>query len=195
MSTRATAESLVSAANDLLEIGGPEAVTMRSVGAAAGVSRTAPYRHFRDKDDLLHAVAAAILKNLGNAMERYAADNTIEGSELYRACLGYVQEAIDHPERYNLVFGRHQLDEPSTTMSEIADAAVLRFYRYVAQAQHSDGLRKGDVRTLTAIIWSALHGIVSLTLSSHLVEPRMIDGASRYPELIRQLIDGLSNKE
>jgi Bacterial regulatory proteins, tetR family len=43
---------------ELLDSGGPDAVTLRGVGARAGVSRGAPYRHFADKESLLTAVAA-----------------------------------------------------------------------------------------------------------------------------------------
>src|SRR4051794_16883803 len=53
-----TRAAIVAAAGRLLEVGGPEAVTLRSVGAEAGVSRSATYRHFEDKADLLRALAA-----------------------------------------------------------------------------------------------------------------------------------------
>lgn len=52
-----TRRALLDAAAELLDLGGPEAVTLREVGARAGVSRGAPYRHFADKDSLPTAVA------------------------------------------------------------------------------------------------------------------------------------------
>ena len=82
-------------AGSLLASGGPGAAIMGAAGAAAEVSCAAPCRHFKDKNDLLHAIAVAILKNIENAMERGAADSTMEGSELYQTCIGYVQEAIN----------------------------------------------------------------------------------------------------
>ncbi|MFI6702265.1 helix-turn-helix domain-containing protein [Streptomyces sp. NPDC050509] len=47
-----TRRALLDAAAELLDLGGPEAVTLREVGARAGVSRGAPYRHFTGKDSL-----------------------------------------------------------------------------------------------------------------------------------------------
>ena len=61
MTTRDTTESvrsrIVEAAVELLESGGPDAVSTRAVAAAAGVQPPAIYRHFGDKDGLLEAVA------------------------------------------------------------------------------------------------------------------------------------------
>lgn len=60
--------AILAAAGDLLESGGPDAVTLRSVGASAGLSRSAPYRHFRDKADLLAALALGTLIGLTTAV-------------------------------------------------------------------------------------------------------------------------------
>jgi hypothetical protein len=54
-----TRETLVSAAAELLDRGGPDAVTLREVGHLAGVSHNAPYKHFAGKESLLAAVASA----------------------------------------------------------------------------------------------------------------------------------------
>ena len=53
-----TRDTLVAVAAQLLDEGGPEAVTLREVGHRAGVSHNAPYKHFADKEALLAAVAA-----------------------------------------------------------------------------------------------------------------------------------------
>lgn len=186
-----TPATLVAVASHLLEIGGPEAVTLRAVGSAAGLSRTAPYRHFKDKEDLLRAVATETLKKLTTAMHQGANNSTHEASPLYRACLGYAQEALNHPEQYKLVFGSRQFQVPSQSMNQAADTAVSNFYNYVAKAQEEEGLMAGDVRIITAIVWSSLHGMVSLAVTGHLREPRMVDGASRMPELIATMLQGM----
>jgi len=60
-----TRDALVRVAGELLERDGLGAVTLREVGGRAGVSRSAPYRHFAGKEALLAAVAAADLRALG----------------------------------------------------------------------------------------------------------------------------------
>ena len=55
--TGATRERLIAAAKQLVDEGGPGAVTLREVGRRAFVSHNAAYRHFVNRDALLAAVA------------------------------------------------------------------------------------------------------------------------------------------
>ena len=51
---------------------GPQAFTIREVARRAGVSHNAPYRHFRDKDELLEAIAADGFARLTAAMRKWS---------------------------------------------------------------------------------------------------------------------------
>ena len=68
-SAAATRHSLIDAAGVLLDLGGVEAVTLREVGARSGVSRSAAYRHFADKESLLTVLATNAMSELGDALE------------------------------------------------------------------------------------------------------------------------------
>ena len=70
----ATRCALLNSAAALLDSGGPGAVTLREVGARAGVSRGAPYRHFAEKESLLTAVAAEGWERIGDQMNALQAD-------------------------------------------------------------------------------------------------------------------------
>src|ERR1700694_2348779 len=86
----ATRQSLLEAAGALLDVGGPEAVTLREVGARTGVSRSAPYRHFADKEALLTVLAMNALNRLGDTLEGLAhSDNPPERS-LHAALLSLI---------------------------------------------------------------------------------------------------------
>lgn len=61
---RLTRERIVAAVTDLLETGGIEAVSTRTVGEALDVHPTALYRHFRDMDELLRDAADRILDGI-----------------------------------------------------------------------------------------------------------------------------------
>src|SRR6266702_3244482 len=61
-------EALLLAAIRLIGEVGPTAFTLREVARRAGVSHNAPYRHFRDRDDLMAAVAAQGFRELTQAM-------------------------------------------------------------------------------------------------------------------------------
>jgi len=61
--------ALIAAARTLLDEGGPKAVELRETARRVGVSPTATYRHFRDKDSLLAAVAAEGFRAIGTALD------------------------------------------------------------------------------------------------------------------------------
>jgi len=73
-SAAATRRALLDQAAALLDRGGPDAVTLREVGARAGVSRGAPYRHFCDKQSLLTAIAAESWERLADHMRELQED-------------------------------------------------------------------------------------------------------------------------
>jgi AcrR family transcriptional regulator len=183
-STGDTRAALVAAASKLLTQGGPEFVTLRAVGAATGVSRTAPYRHFADKDDLLSAVAAESMNRLTEAMRAGAADLAAGGTPLYRACLGYARAAMESPEHYRLMFGDFPINRPSAELERAADECARVLYDLVGEAQEEGALAGGDVREAGTLLWAALHGLVDLTLTRHLHEPRTVDGIEAMPTLL-----------
>ena len=86
-SAAATRRALLDSAAELLDGGGPGAVTLREVGARAGVSRGAPYRHFADKESLLTAVAAEGWQRVGDHMHALQADERLGPDERLRAAL------------------------------------------------------------------------------------------------------------
>ena len=63
---------LVDAARRILEADGPSALSLRAVAREAGVSPAAPYHHFKDKGELLDAVALEGWDALGQALAQVA---------------------------------------------------------------------------------------------------------------------------
>jgi AcrR family transcriptional regulator len=82
-----TRRALLDAAAELLDQGGPEAVTLREVGARAGVTRGAPYRHFADKDSLLTAIAAGSWERIGDRVHALRVDPALPADEKLRGAL------------------------------------------------------------------------------------------------------------
>src|SRR5437762_9411798 len=101
-SAAATRRALLDAAADLLDEGGPDAVTLREVGARAGVSRGAPYGHFADKESLLTAVATESLDRLADEISslRGTPPDRLRGALTALVALGRRQ-----PHRYRQMFG------------------------------------------------------------------------------------------
>jgi AcrR family transcriptional regulator len=175
--TRDTRHALIAAASDLLARGGPAHVTLRAVGAAADVSRTAPYRHFQDKDDLLSTVAAENLAVLKSEMQRAVADTTADSTPLFRACLAYVRVAWEYPNHYRLEFGGDYAIKPNRMLEDAAIDFNKYFEELVVDAQRSNTLIAGDVREVGPLLWVLLHG---LAMSNHLVTDRGCEPGTGY---------------
>src|SRR5690348_18281996 len=97
-------EALLQGALRVIAEFGPAAFTLREVARRAGVSHNAPYRHFRDKDELLALVATQGFERLTTAMKRYAARGST-AQERFRLCgRGYVSFALRWPQHFLVMF-------------------------------------------------------------------------------------------
>jgi AcrR family transcriptional regulator len=156
---RGTRDRLIEVAGGLVDEGGPAAVTLREVGARAGVSHNTPYRHFADKRDLLAAVAAGSLRDLA-ARFRAAGGAGGDGAErVQRAALAYLQWAAEHPARFKLVFGAWG-PEPHDELGAAAGAATDAMHACVAAAIE-DGSLVGEPERVAAMVWALGHGAVT----------------------------------
>jgi AcrR family transcriptional regulator len=171
--------ALLDSAIPLLRDGGPHALTLRAVARAAGVSQTAPYRHFADRAALVAAVAAESFRQLHAqllaaartpATTLGAAPTTARGG-LQAVALAYVRFALEHPAEYRVMFG--------SEMAALADAGARGAGREVVDAREAvfallrDGIaalqqhglvRAGDVRAMALTAWALVHGLVMLAL-------------------------------
>ena len=95
--SRTSLAEIVSAGRDLLESGGPASLTMRQVADRVGVRAPSLYKHVRDRDALLDAVAAATVSDVAERLE--SSDGALESLlRTYRAF------AHQWPEGFRLMF-------------------------------------------------------------------------------------------
>jgi AcrR family transcriptional regulator len=104
MDTISRATQISIEARRLLEIGGMDAVSMRRVAQAVGVTATAIYRHFPDRAALLNGLADEGFRELAKSLKdlRSAAGST--SSRLAKMADVTVDFAVGHPHLYELMF-------------------------------------------------------------------------------------------
>jgi AcrR family transcriptional regulator len=185
-----TRAAIVAAAGRLLESGGPDAVTLRSVGAEAGVSRSASYRHFDDKADLLRALAAQALIELALRI-RHDAEREGHPSRLHRGCAAYLDHALERPHHYQLVFGDTPITQSSAQLESAADDGMRALRELVERAQADGELGPGPSRELATVLWVLLHGLAQLQITGHLHEPRTLDGETGLADLLTLALKAL----
>ncbi|MCG8458048.1 MAG: TetR/AcrR family transcriptional regulator, partial [Holophagales bacterium] len=130
--------ALVEAASSLLEIEGVAALSLRRVAREADVSHSAPYRHFRDKHELLEAVAAAGFRALEARLEAVVARFPDDPRrQILEACRAYVAEVLERPQRTHLMFGSFL--DPSRRSEELSSAITSSFGKLVATVRRGEG--------------------------------------------------------
>ena len=162
---------IVEAAIHLLETDGPDAVTLRAVAAAVGVSHMAPYRHFRSKDLLLAAVAERGFDEMSDGMAREAEAEVTALARLRAFGQGYVGFALRRPALYRLMFGAKRDDDHRPEGLERAGA---RAYGFCADTVAAVLAQQGPVdlgrhRALTVATWSLVHGLALLLIDAQVV--------------------------
>ncbi|MEP7021268.1 MAG: TetR/AcrR family transcriptional regulator [Pseudonocardiales bacterium] len=155
---------IVAAAKSLLaKSASADAVSIRAVANAVGVTAPSIYLHFADKDDLLSAVVADVFTELDAAMLS-AADEFTEPMERMRAFgMAYVKFAISHPEHYRIA----AMDPcPRPNVDEVlATSAFEHFNETVKQCMDAGIFAEGDPLPITLELWAAAHGIAALMIT------------------------------
>lgn len=154
---------LVEAAASLLAEGGPEAVTLRAVGARTGLSRSAAYRHFADKDELLAGAAAEGFRTLTARLREAHARGRTPRTRLGRMIDAYCAFALAEPAHYDLMLGpAARKDHPE--VQEAALEALGMLVEAVADLQAAGDLPPGDPLRHAGLLWATAHGGVQLAL-------------------------------
>jgi AcrR family transcriptional regulator len=161
---------------------GVDALTLRTVGRRLGVSRTALYRHFADKNALLATVAREGFRTFRLALidAWVGAGQGLAGFEAMGAA--YVRFAVAHPSHYRVMFGRFL--EKATADPELGQEASGAFQALVdalVQLQERKLARPDDPRQLALFVWAVVHGVAMLAIDGQLRGPeRDIDGLTRF---------------
>ncbi|HZC36596.1 MAG TPA: TetR/AcrR family transcriptional regulator [Chthoniobacterales bacterium] len=162
---------LLNAALALISEVGPQAFTLREVARRAGVSHNAPYRHFRDKDELLAAVAGQGFERLNAAMKRSAARG-FSPEERFRLCgHGYISFALRWPQHFLVMFDLLSSRDKYPEYARAGDEAFATLLAFVVECQQAGLLAGGDAEPLAFMAWSMVHGIAKLALSHQLPFP------------------------
>jgi len=141
------------------------------VARRAGVSHNAPYRHFRDKDELLAVVAVQGFERLNSAMKRSAARGTTP-LERFRLCgRGYISFALRWPQHFLVMFDLPSSRDKYPEYAGAGEEAFATLLKFVVECQRAEVLPGGEPERLAFMAWSMVHGIAKLASSSHLPFP------------------------
>jgi AcrR family transcriptional regulator len=137
-------------------------LSLRQIARDIGVSATAVYRHFPDKQALLKALANAGIEELGRS--QLAAAEAARGTNAAFAATGraYVHFALAHPGLFRLIFSH--LDPIGETV--FGDSLAARMLR--EKAALAVGGDAAQAQRLTVQAWAVVHGLAMLMLDGQL---------------------------
>jgi AcrR family transcriptional regulator len=152
-------DALIEAARGLVADKGPGGLTLVDAARLCGVSPAAPYRHFRDLDALLDALAGRGFALFGERLT--SAGTATHSREAVLPALGaaYLAFAREEPGYYGAMFGRKAGARAAPTSDTGAFATLLAG---VAGAGLPEGV---DIRLVALHIWALSHG--GATLFAH----------------------------
>ena len=187
--------ALLQEANVMLKESGIDGLSLRQLAERVGVSRMAPYHHFKDKHDLLCALATEGFRELDRLIDR-ASPQASSAKELQATLAGFVRDylrfAIDNPDRYELMFGR-PIWKGANPSAELKDTAFACFRHYAERiaALVGNSLPKGrKPLRLAQASWATLHGLCRLIIDGIYVNQADMNQVSE--EAVRMLLTVLS---
>jgi AcrR family transcriptional regulator len=173
--------ALLQAAVRTIRTHGVDGLTLRGVGSAVGVSRTALYRHFTDKAALLAAVAAEGFRTLHAELTESwrRAGQGLSGFEAMG--IAYVRFAVAHPSHYRVMFGADISSLEHAELGEEGSAAFQVLVDAIAALQAQQLARGDEPRQMALFVWAAVHGVAMLAIDGRLgSESSAIDSLTRY---------------
>src|SRR6516164_9113623 len=160
---------------------GVEHLTLRTVGERLGVSRSALYRHFADKQSLLAAVGKEGFRKLRQTITDAWEQNGRGRAGFQAMGKAYVQFAVAHPSHYRVMFGGfiesaakddHFIAEAKAAFQVLVDALV--------EQQNAGDIRRDDPMMMARFVWALVHGTAMLVIDGQLPDRAQQDALEDY---------------
>lgn len=161
--------ALLAGAGDLLEEKGAAQLSLREAARRAGVSQTAPYRHFSSKEALMAALAAKAYQDLAQGLTAACQAAGDAAGRLHALGGAYVDYAVANPQQFRLIFGpeiaiMEQWEDTKSASDEVHNIIENTVQDYLDARR----IRLKTPQVPVASAWSLIHGLAML-----MIEQRM----------------------
>ena len=162
--------ALIKAGVEILAKDGVNGLSLRKVALKAGVSHSAPYAHFADKQALIAAISTEGFRQLYECVSKVATKHKSNPrKQLIEAAWSYVQFAMDDRDRFKVMFSG--ILEKEKEYPEFVEESQRNFQlvKTVVEANQATGiLRSGSSDLVALSAWGIVHGFVMLLLDGQI---------------------------
>ena len=158
--------ALVQATLQLVSQRGPRGFSMTEACRLAGVSATAVYRHFANKEAILAEVARQGFDQLTGDLQGLLAPIPLDAYQrrLVETGLAYVAFAQSHPAHFQVMFGAGLDKQGYPACQESGEAALQILIDEVARAVTGGAMQESRATVAVATLWATVHGLAMLNL-------------------------------
>ncbi|MBP3889511.1 MAG: TetR/AcrR family transcriptional regulator [Cellulosilyticum sp.] len=160
-------ETLIIKGIEMIYEEGIESFSLRKIAAACEVSHTAPYKHFKNKEELLDAIMKYVMQDLSEEVLRVAKENPNEKC-LLAIGIRYVTYMMEHKDYFNLLFlGKKQaMVTIVDNHFEYEENHPFKTFVEVASKFLEEMIPDEKVRNVAILqCWSTVHGLAHLLIS------------------------------
>lgn len=162
--------ALIKAGVEILAREGIGKLSLRKVALKAGVSHTAPYAHFSDKQSLIAAISTEGFQKLSKALDsaiKSHADNPKK--QLIESAQTYVKFALANKDIFKIMFSSAlEKEKEYPAFVEISQKTFIQVVDIIRACQEAGIIKSGEADVLAVIIWGQVHGIISLAIEGQI---------------------------
>jgi len=189
-------EEFINIAMDFINKEDVDKLTLKVLSDATGTSRSAIYKHFKNKDALIETL-------IERGFEKFDAETTPHLKESSKALVDkfyltgklYVAFAKNNPNLYRLLFGKKyaHIREEILSIKDEECSGFAALQKTVQEGQKEGILKKEESYKQTIIIWATMHGFSSLIIDGFMDVEEIYE--ELYTTLFETLLSGILTKK
>ena len=162
--------ALIKAGVEILAKEGVGGLSLRKVAQRAGVSHSAPYAHFPDKQSLIAAISTEGFNQLYNELEAAIYPHAKSPKkQLVEGAQAYVRFALKNSDTFKIMFsGVLEKEKDYPSFVEISSKTFKLVVEVVQACQNAGVLPTAPANLMAVSVWGQVHGIVSLALEGQI---------------------------
>lgn len=162
--------ALIKAGVEILAKDGVSGLSLRKVAQRAGVSHSAPYAHFNDKQSLIAAISTEGFTQLYTELEAAISPYSKNPKkQLIEGVKAYVRFAEENTDTFKIMFsGVLEKEKDYPSFVEISSKTFKLVVGVVQTCQNARILPKGSTDLMAVSVWGQVHGILSLALEGQI---------------------------